>query len=67
MEMMHTEEAREGKKQDVILVLLKQTFGLTKEQASALMEIAEHKRGQATDYFEFTHLICTEFTSDKKT
>ncbi len=66
IEMMHMEESCEDKKQDLILNLLEKTFGLTKEQACALMEIAEHKREQATDYFDFTHLICTEFTSDQK-
>jgi uncharacterized tellurite resistance protein B-like protein len=67
MEMMHAEETCEDKKQDLIISLLEKTFSLTEAQASALMEIAEHKREQATDYFEFTHLICVEFTSDQKT
>ena len=30
------------------------------------MEIAEHKREQATDYFEFTHLICIAFSHEQK-
>jgi uncharacterized tellurite resistance protein B-like protein len=67
MEMMHTEVAYEDKKQDLIMRLLEKNFSLTEVQATALMEIAEHKREQATDYFEFTHLICIEFTSDQKT
>jgi uncharacterized tellurite resistance protein B-like protein len=66
MEMMRTEHAYDNEKQDLILILLEQSFGLSKEQASDLMEIAEQKRGQATDYFEFTHLIHTEFTNDQK-
>jgi uncharacterized tellurite resistance protein B-like protein len=66
MEMMHTEETCVYRKQHLILVLLENTFCLTEEQASALMEIAEHKREQATDYFEFTHLICDRFTREQK-
>lgn len=66
MEMMHAEETCEDKKQDLISALLERAFSLTKEQASTLMEIADHKREQATDYFEFTHLICAEFTSNQK-
>ncbi len=67
IEMMHTEEACGHKKQDLILNLLEKNFGLTNEQAASLIEIAEHKRKQATDYFEFTHLICSEFTTIQKT
>jgi uncharacterized tellurite resistance protein B-like protein len=66
MEMMRTEHACDNEKLDLILILLEQSFGLSKVQASDLMEIAEQKREQATDYFEFTHLIHTEFTSDQK-
>lgn len=66
MDMMHTKETSANKKQHLILILLENTFCLTEEQASALIEIAEHKREQATDYFEFTHLICDAFTRDQK-
>ncbi len=66
MEMMHMEKTCENQKQHLILLLLEQRFGLTDEQAADLMEIAEHKREHATDYFEFTHLICSEFTKGQK-
>jgi uncharacterized tellurite resistance protein B-like protein len=66
MEMMRMEETCERKKHDLILILLEKTFSLTEEQASALMDIAEHKREQAIDYFEFTHLICDAFTREQK-
>jgi uncharacterized tellurite resistance protein B-like protein len=66
MEMMHMEEKDESKKLSLILTLLEQTFALTEKQASDLMEIAEHKREHATDYFEFTHLINIEFTKEQK-
>lgn len=66
LEMMHTEEKAESEKLNLILGLLETTFGLTEHQASALMEIAEHRREQATDYFEFTHFICIEYTHEQK-
>jgi uncharacterized tellurite resistance protein B-like protein len=66
MEMMHAEETCASKKQHLIMILLENRFSLTEEQASALMEIAEHKREQATDYFEFTHLICDALTHEQK-
>ncbi|NOU42354.1 MAG: TerB family tellurite resistance protein [Methyloglobulus sp.] len=66
MEMMHMDESVEREKQDLILSLLETMFNLTEVQASALIEIAEHNRSQATDYFEFTHLICAEFSHAQK-
>ena len=66
MEVMHTERTFELEKQNLILVMLERTFSLSEEQAASLMEIAEHKRQQATDYYEFTHLICNEFTHGQK-
>jgi uncharacterized tellurite resistance protein B-like protein len=66
MEMMHAETAYENDKQQLILTLLEKSFRLTEAQASTLIEIGEQKRKQATDYFEFTHLISTEFTREQK-
>lgn len=66
IEMMHTEEAGANEKQQLILALLENSFSLTKEQADALMAYADHQRRQATDYFEFTHLICNAYTHDQK-
>jgi uncharacterized tellurite resistance protein B-like protein len=66
MEMLHAEAACSREKHQLILELLGNTYNLSEEQAAALMEIAEHKREQATDYFEFTHLICDAFTHQQK-
>jgi uncharacterized tellurite resistance protein B-like protein len=66
MEMMHTEEACTSDKQHLILNILVNTFSLTEEQAAHLLVIAEHKRNQATDYYEFTHLINAEFSHEQK-
>lgn len=66
MEMMHIENAETENKLHLILELLETRFLLSEQQASILMEIANDQRGQATDYFEFTHLICTEYSHAQK-
>lgn len=66
MEMLHAEETCADKKHNLILLLLEKMLYLSECQATALMEIAEHKREQATDYFEFTHLICIAFSHEQK-
>ncbi len=66
MEMLHTEETCTDTKQQLVRALLENTFDLSDEQALALMTIAEHKRAQATDYFEFTHLINDVFSREQK-
>lgn len=66
IEMMHTEETDTDKKQRLIMTLLENSFALTEEQAIDLMACAEQQRQQATDYFEFTHLISNAFSHDQK-
>jgi uncharacterized tellurite resistance protein B-like protein len=66
MEMMHTENTCQDKKRHLILGLLETAFSLSENQASMLIEIAEYQREQATDYFEFTHLICDTFSHTQK-
>jgi uncharacterized tellurite resistance protein B-like protein len=66
MEMMHIEKSGQDIKLHLILELLERTFSLSEQQASSLIEIAEHQREQATDYFEFTHLICDAFNHEQK-
>ena len=66
MEMLHAEEVCTTEKQHLIIVWLERIFALSEEQALALLIIAEHKRREATDYFEFTHLICDAFSHQQK-
>ncbi|CAG7857815.1 hypothetical protein MCAMS1_02782 [biofilm metagenome] len=66
MEMMHAEEICSGEKLQLIATLVENNFNLTEEQTLALMAIAEQKRQQATDYFEFTHLINDGFSREQK-
>lgn len=66
LEMMHMDDKVEIKEQEVILSLIQQNFSLTAEQATALMELAEQQRKQATDYFQFTSLINKEYSQQQK-
>ena len=66
MEMLHMDSTCEGKKRLLILDMLETAFSLSEHQASSLIEIAEHQRERATDYFEFTHLICDAFSHGQK-
>lgn len=66
MEMMAMDDIREPKEEKLILSLAQQNFSLSLEQASALMELAEQQRKQATDYFEFTSLINKSYSLEQK-
>ncbi len=66
MEMLHMEHGCEETKHHLILELLENSFSLDEPQATALIEIAEQRRRQATDYFEFTHLICNAYSHRQK-
>lgn len=66
LEMMHMDDKVEIKEQEIILSLIQQSFSLTAEQATALMELAEQQRKQATDYFQFTSLINKEYSQQQK-
>ncbi|MCF7966886.1 TerB family tellurite resistance protein [Methylobacter sp. Wu8] len=66
LEMMHMDDKIELKEQAVILSLIQRNFSLTAEQATALIELAEQQRKQATDYFQFTSLINKECSQEQK-
>ena len=65
-EMMYMDDKVEPVEQEIILSLIHQNFSLTDEQITSLVEIAEQKRKQATDYFEFTSLINKEYSLEQK-
>jgi uncharacterized tellurite resistance protein B-like protein len=66
MEMLHSEEIGSDKKTMLIKRLLEDAFRISEEQADFLMDVAEQKRKQATDYYEFTHLINEVYTREQK-
>ncbi|WP_031434094.1 tellurite resistance TerB family protein [Methylomarinum vadi] len=66
IEMMHIDDELQYEEQQTIVARLEELFSLTREQTSALLELAEQQRNAATDYFQFTHLINREFSSEQK-
>lgn len=66
MEMLHAEAKCGDKKTELTQEIIEQTFRLTEDQTAFLMAIGEEKRRQATDFFEFTHLINDGYTREQK-
>lgn len=66
VEMMHIDDQLEQAEQDSIVTRLESLFSLMPEQTSTLMTLAEEQRQDATDYFQFTHLINREFSPEQK-
>ena len=66
IEMMHIDDQLQTEEQESIVGRLETLFSLSPEQTSTLMDLAEQERKAATDYFQFTHLINREFSSEQK-
>jgi len=66
LEMMYMDDKVEIKEQEIILSLIQQNFFLTVDQATALIELAEQQKKQATDYYQFTSLINKEYSQEEK-
>ena len=66
LEMMSMDDKVEPKEQEIILSMIRQNFSLTAGQTTALLELAEQQRIQATDYFQFTSLINKEYSLEQK-
>lgn len=66
IEVMYMDDKIQTVERDSIIKRLKELFPLSLEELEALISLAEQQRAQATDYFQFTHLINKEFTADQK-
>lgn len=66
VEMRTMDDICQDSERVAILSLLKKCFSLSTEQADALIEIAELKRQQAVDYYQFTSLINKRCSTDEK-
>ena len=66
IEMMHIDDQLKKEEQASIVSRLETQFSLSPEQTSSLIELAEEQRKAATDYFQFTHLINREFSTEQK-
>ena len=67
LEMITMDDKIEAIEQEATLSLIQQNFSLSLEQATALIDLAEQQRKQATDYYQFTSLINKSYTLEQKT
>jgi uncharacterized tellurite resistance protein B-like protein len=66
IEMMHMDDQVQTEEHQSIVSRLETLFSLSPEQTRALIKLADEQRQAATDYFQFTHLINKEFSSEQK-
>lgn len=66
LEMMYMDDIAEPREKELIFSLIQQNFSLTVQQATALIDLAEQQRKQATDYFHFTSLINKSYSLEQK-
>jgi len=66
LEMMYMDDVAEPREKQLIFSLIQQNFSLTAEQTTALIDLAEQQRKQATDYFHFTYLINKSYSLEQK-
>jgi uncharacterized tellurite resistance protein B-like protein len=66
LEMMTMDDSAVPKGQGIIQSLIHWNFSLTAEQTTALIELADQQRKQATDYFQFTALINKAYGLEQK-
>ncbi len=66
IEMMYIDDQLTIEEQNSIVAKLEELFSLSAEQANSLIELADKQRKSATDYFQFTHLINSEYSEEEK-
>ena len=66
VEMSHADDNVSSEEELKIAQLLNDRFQLSTDEIKSLMELAQDKKHEATDYFEFTSLLNQHYTQDKK-
>ena len=66
LEMAHIDETFSKAEVETILAILKDRFGLTGEQAEALMAEAEAELEESVDLWQFAHLINAHYSNAEK-
>jgi uncharacterized tellurite resistance protein B-like protein len=66
VEMVRMDGEIQDAERAVVLRAVREKFGLSPEDADALMQLAEAEAQQSTDYFQFTSLINKRFTPEQK-
>jgi len=66
VEMTHVDEQVTEQEEARIRSLIKQRFRLSKTEIEALLELANNKKREATDYYAFTSLLNAHYTQHQK-
>ena len=66
VEVVRADAATQPGEQQVVLRAVREKFGLSAEEAEALMRLAEEEMRTANDYYQFTSLINRQFTQQQK-
>jgi len=66
VEMIYADEQVTEHEQDKIRQLLRQKFSLTDEEMESLLELADEKKHNATDYYAFTSLLNNHYSQQQK-
>lgn len=66
LEMAHMDDSMTAPEQTAVRTAVREGFGLTPQQAQALIDCAEEERAEATDYHQFTALINEQFDAAQR-
>ena len=65
-EVMRADDDFDDKEQNEIKQLLKKQFLLSDEQVAVMLTQAKKQAYEATDYFEFTRLLCEKYSIEQR-
>jgi len=66
IEVLYADHVVDQSEIDTLRKALQDNFGLNKDEAENLIQLAEEERAQATDYYQFTSLINEFYTQQQK-
>ena len=66
VEMAQIDESFSDEETQTILKILKETYGLSKEHADALIEAAQRELEESVDYWQFAGLINKNYSIEEK-
>ena len=66
LEVAKSDDEFSSIEKSTLSAILKKKFSLSAEATEALMEIAERKREESIDLWEFTHIINENYTKEEK-
>jgi len=66
VEMLHVDEKVTAEEDDKLRQLLKQRFNLDSSEIESLIDLAHNEKHEATDYYQFTSLLNTNYSQQQK-